>query len=176
MIEFKTKNPQLSLTLNNELEITFTTKDKTLIERIQALKDKDIVICIKEHKNRRSVSQNAYLWVLLNELAIKLRTSKEDLYKIFIKDYGVFEILPIKNEAVESFVNKWSKNGIGWFCENLGDSKLTGYTKLIAYYGSSTYNKKEMNRLIEAVIDSCQDNGISTLTPEEIELLENSNL
>ena len=114
--------------------------------------------------------------MLLNELAIKLRTSKEDLYKIFIKDYGVFEILPIKNEAVESFVNKWSKNGIGWFCENLGDSKLTGYTKLIAYYGSSTYNKKEMNRLIEAVIDSCQDNGISTLTPEEIELLENSNL
>ena len=121
------------------------------------------------------MSQNSYLWVLLNELAIKLNSTKEEIYREFIKDYGICVPVPIKNDAVESFIDKWSKNGIGWFCQDLGESKLDGFTKLMAYYGSSTYNTKEMSRLIDAVVDACKDNGIETLTPDEIRLLQNEN-
>lgn len=175
MIEFKSKNPKISLSLNGNVEITFITTEKSIINALQTQNDKDLIISIKEFKKRRSVSQNAYLWVLLNELAIKLHSTKDEIYKEFVKDYGLFTILPIKNEAVESFIDKWCKNGIGWFCQNLGESKLNGYTKLIAYYGTSTYNTSEMNRVIEAVVDSCKENGIETLTPDEIKLLKNEN-
>lgn len=175
MIEFKTRNPKMMLTLDGKLEVTFTTTEKSAISTLQGLKDKDLVICIKEYKKRRSVSQNSYLWVLLNELAIKLNSTKEEIYREFIKDYGICVPVPIKNDAVESFIDKWSKNGIGWFCQDLGESKLDGFTKLMAYYGSSTYNTKEMSRLIDAVVDACKDNGIETLTPDEIKLLQNEN-
>jgi hypothetical protein len=94
---------------------------------------------------------------------------------MYIKDYGVFEILPIRNEAVNDFKFRWSKQGLGWFCEDLGESKLNGYTKLIAYYGSSTYNTQEMTRLIDAVVTDCREQGIDTMPLTDIMLLMNDN-
>ena len=115
------------------------------------------------------------MWVLLDEIGKKINRSKEEVYKNYIKDYGVFEIIPIKNEAVESFIQKWSKNGLGWLCEDLGESKLKGYTKLITYFGSSTYTSSEMARLLEAIIDDCKELDIETLTMKDIMLLQNDN-
>lgn len=175
MIEFKAQpKPKIALLLDNQVEITFTTT-KSAIKAFEGLKDKELTVTVKEFSKRRSLSQNAYLWVLLNELAKKIDSTKEDVYKLFIKDYGTFEIIPIKNEAVERFKKNWSKNGLGWFTEDLGESKLTGFTKLVAYYGSSAYNSEEMKRLIDAVISECEDQGISTMSLSDIMLLQNDN-
>lgn len=93
----------------------------------------------------------------------------EEIYKIEIKNIGVFEILPIKNKAVEKFKQAWQRNGIGWICEEIGKSKIDGYTNLKAYYGSSTYDSKEMSRLIDSIVEDCKLQGIPTDTPEQIE-------
>lgn len=174
MVEFKTKKPDIKLLFNGKVELSFIA-EKTIIEQISSLKQEDLTIQIKEYREKRSMSQNAYMWVLLDELAKKLQTNKEELYKIYIKDYGVFEILPIRQEAVESFKRRWGSNGLGWFTEDLGESKLNGYIKLIAYYGSSTYNSKEMSRVIDAIVTDCEEQGINTMTMSEIMLLENEN-
>lgn len=175
MIEFRAENkPKLAVLLDGQVEITFTTQ-KSVLRAFDGLNDKPLTITVKEFRKKRSLSQNAYLWVLLDELAKKLNRSKEDVYKDFVKDYGVFEVLPLRNDAVESFTTKWGKNGLGWFCEDLGESKLNGYTKLIAYYGSSTYNTQEMTRLIDAVVTECQEYGINTMTLSDIMLLANDN-
>lgn len=175
MMEFKSDpNPQVRLTLDGKVEIIFTTY-RSALGGFDGLKDKELNVKVTSFSKKRSLSQNAYMWVLLGELAAKLSRSKEDLYKIYIKDYGVFEILPIKNEAATRFKSNWSKNGLGWFTEDLGESKLNGYTKLIAYYGSSTYNSTEMSRLVDAVVEDCKEQGISTMTLSEIMLLKNEN-
>lgn len=175
MIEFRAeKKPKIALLLGGGIEITFTTS-KSVLREFDGLFDKPLTVMVKEYRQKRSLSQNAYLWVLLDKLGQKLNLSKESIYKLFVKDYGVFEILPIRNEAVERFKSNWSKNGLGWFCEDLGESKLSGYTKLIAYYGSSTYNSKEMTRLIDAVIQECEAQGINTMPLSEIMLLQNDN-
>lgn len=83
--------------------------------------------------------------------------------------------MPLRNDAAEGFKAKWGKNGLGWFCEDLGESKLNGYTKLIAYYGSSTYNTQEMTRLIDAVIYDCKEQGIDTMPLTDIMKLINEN-
>lgn len=175
MIEFRAENkPKLALLLDGQIEITFTAP-KSVLKAFDGLTDKPLTVTVKEYREKRSLSQNAYLWVLLDRLATKVDRSKEDIYKILVKDYGVFEILPIRNDCVNRFISNWSKNGLGWFCEDLGDSKLDGYTKLIAYYGSSTYNTAEMKRLIDAVIRDCEDQGIQTMPISEFELLRNDN-
>lgn len=174
MVEFRVENkPKITFTLDGQTEITFTAP-KSVIRQFDGLKDKPLTVTVKEFRQKRSLSQNSYLWVLLDKLAQKLNRSKEDIYKLYIKDYGVFEILPIKNEAVESFKARWQK-GLGWFCEDLGESKLQGYTKLIAYYGSSTYNTQEMTRLIDAVVQDCREQGIDTMPLSDIMLLQNDN-
>lgn len=174
MIEFKANKPKIAILLNNQIEVTFTAQ-KSLINDLEALEDKEYTITVKKYSKRRSLSQNAYLWVLLDEIGQKIGRSKEDVYKHYIKDYGVFEILPIKNDAVENFKNKWCKNGLGWVTQDLGESKLDGFTKIIAYYGSSTYTSEEMKRLIDAVVQDAQEMGINTMTLSEIMLLKNDN-
>ncbi len=175
MVEFKAEpKPKIALLLDNRVEITFTTT-KSVLKAFEGLSDKELSVQVKNYSKRRSLSQNAYLWVLLNEIAIKVNRNKDDIYKHYIKDYGTFEILPLKNEAVETFKTKWGKNGLGWFCEDLGESKLQGFTKLIAYYGSSTYTSEEMRRLIDAVVIDCKELGINTMTLKEIMLLKNDN-
>lgn len=175
MIEFRAENkPKIAVLLNGLIEITFTAP-KSVLRDFDGLSDKPLAVTVKDYRQKRSLSQNSYLWVLLDKLADKLNRSKEDIYKEYVRDYGVFEILPIKNEAVDRWVTNWSKHGLGWFCEDLGESKFNGYTKIITYYGSSTYNSKEMARLIDAVIHECEEQGIQAMPLSEIMLLQNDN-
>lgn len=125
---------------------------------------------VKEYKTKRSLDSNAYCWVLLGKLQEKLKIPKEEIYRDLIKNIGSYEIIPVKNEAVEKFRKAWSKNGIGWITETT-KSKLEGYTNVITYYGSSSYNTAEMSKLIELIVQECQQLGIETRTPEEIKSL-----
>ena len=132
-----------------------------------ALKSQNKHVEIKEHKNHRSLDANAYLWVLLTKLQDKLSIPKEELYKNYIQKIGSSEILPIKNEAVDKFREAWQRNGLGWITETT-KSKLTGFTNVIAYYGSSSYNTAEMSRLINEVVDDCKEQNIETKSDNEI--------
>lgn len=127
---------------------------------------------LKEHRKRRSLDANAYAWVLIGKLAAKLNLPKEDVYRQFIKDVGNnYEILPIRDDAVEKWISNWQGKGIGWVCDILGESKLEGYTNVITYYGSSTYDSKQMSDFIKLVTHECESQGIETMTPQELSLL-----
>lgn len=128
---------------------------------------------IKEHKQKRSLDANAYLWVLISKIQSVLNIPKETIYKDLIKDIGVYEVIPIKNIAVNKFCEAWHKNGLGWITETT-KSKLDGYTNVLAYYGSSEYNSKEMARLIDSTIEECRNLDIETKSDEEIKSLVES--
>ena len=134
--------------------------------------DKDKKYEIKEYKKKRSLDANAYCWVLCKEIADKIHITKEEVYKKNIKEIGKFEILPIKNEAVETFIRAWTSKGIGWLCEILGDSKIENYTNVVAYYGSSIYDSQEMSLLLENIVQEAEQLDIDIRTPEEIDRLK----
>ena len=50
-------------------------------------------------------------------------------------------------------------------------SKLEGFTNVLAYYGSSTYNTKEMSRLIDLIVRECNQLNIETKSKSEIDSL-----
>jgi hypothetical protein len=85
---------------------------------------------------------------------------KEEVYRRAIREVGEYEPLPIKNEAVDTFIQRWATKGVGWFAEVIDDSKLTGYKLVFAYYGSSTYDTAAMSRLIDYLIDEAEQIGI----------------
>lgn len=174
MIDFKTDFPRVSLSLDGKAELTFTAP-KSVLYALEDLQGKPLTVSVKPYREKRSLSQNSYMWILLDKLAAKLRLTKEEVYRAIIQDYGVFEVLPIRNEAVERFIQEWRKRGIGWICEDLGESKLNGYTRLMVYYGSSSYNSAEMARVIDAVLQACRDQGIQALSASEFLLLQNDN-
>lgn len=121
--------------------------------------------------DKRSNNANAYLWVLLGELQQKLKLPKEELYRKYIRECGVYQVLPVRNDAVERFiVDVWARNGLGWVCDTM-PSKIEGYTNVVAYYGTSTYTRGEMATLIDQVVQDCIELGIPTKSKEEIDTL-----
>ena len=90
--------------------------------------DKNKMYKIEEYRSKRSLDSNAYCWVLLGKLQDKLHIPKEEIYKDLIKNIGSFEIVPVKNEAVERFRQAWSKHGLGWITETM-KSKLERFYK-----------------------------------------------
>ena len=130
-------------------------------------------ISLKLKLERRSNDANSYMWVLLGELSKVLNLSSEEIYRNMIKDFGAFEIIPIKEDKIEHWYEIWLSKGIGWICEDLGECKNTkGYHNIKSYYGSSTYDTKEMSRLIDAVVEECKLQGIETMTPDELSALK----
>lgn len=83
---------------------------------------------IKEYKQKRSLDSNAYAWTLLGKLQDKLHIPKEDIYRDLIKNIGSYEIVPVKDEAVERFRQAWSNHGLGWVTETM-KSKLERFYK-----------------------------------------------
>ena len=127
---------------------------------------------LKEHRQKRSLDSNSYAWLLMGKLAAKLNIPKEEVYRHFVRDVGDnYEILPIRNDAVDKWISNWQGKGIGWVCEILGESKLDGYTNVITYYGSSTYDSKQMSNLINLIVQECKLQGIETMTPAELAML-----
>lgn len=125
---------------------------------------------VSKHKRKRGLDANAFAWVLMGKLQEATGIEKTIIYKETIKNIAPYETLPVKNEAVERFINAWSRNGLGWVCDTL-KSKLEGYTNVLAYYGSSTFTTKQMSRFIDALIFECEQFGIETKTKEEIDSL-----
>lgn len=142
-------------------------------EYLDELKDKDLKVQMSVWRQDRSLNANNYCWKLLDEIAQRTHSTKEEVYREIISKVGVFEILPIKNEAVDNFVEKWESRGLGWVCNIMRDSKIPNYTNVIAYYGSSVYNTKEMSRLIDEVVQEAQALGVQTKTPQELAELKN---
>ena len=153
---------------------TRKTKINLLVEiepsKIEELQNQKLDVEIRKYRARRSLDANAYFWVLVSKLQDVLNIPKELIYKDLIKGIGSYEVIPIKNEAVEKFRQAWSKNGLGWVTETT-KSKLEGFTNVLAYYGSSTYDTKEMARLIDLIVYECNELGIETKSDEEIKSL-----
>ncbi len=127
---------------------------------------------IREHRKKRSLDANAYCWTLINKLAVALRLPPVEVYRQAIQNVGGnYEVIPIKEEAAEHFKQVWQTQGLGWPCVDMGKSKLDGYRNLRAYYGSSTYDTRQMSQLIDNLVQDCKALDIETMTPDKLALL-----
>lgn len=131
-------------------------------------------INIEKETKKRSLNANAYLWALCDKIAKKVGATKETVYKKNVREVGVFDIVEVADGApVARFVERWEHMGVGNMAEPMGPAR-EGFTNVVAYYGSSNYDTKEMSRLIDAVVDEAKSLGIETLTDEEILRIEAS--
>lgn len=163
---------------NGAFWLTLKVEDPITARRfVAAKKDKKYVADVKEWREKKSQDANAYMWHLLGKLAAKLSTpdvpvSPEDVYRAAIRDVGDnYEVTPIRDKALERWKVIWQANGLGWLCEEIGPSKLEGFTNVRNFYGSSTYDRAQMSRLISIIVQECKEQGVETLSERELSLL-----
>lgn len=117
---------------------------------------------IKEKRNKRSKSQNAYCWELIGKIADVLRKSKEEVYLQLLKDYGQSEIV--------SMLSSINPKGYFKYYESIGTGIVNNkeFTHYKIFKGSSEFDTKEMTIFIDGIIQECKQLDIETLTPEQI--------
>ena len=142
--------------------------DGDMRETFSELHADDVEITVKKYRRKRSLDANAYAWTLIDKLAAKLNLPKADVYRELIRSIGgVSQTVCVINKAVDALIDGWKHNGLGWFGETF-PSKIDGCTNVILYFGSSTYDTKQMSDLIDYLVEACKMQGIETATPEEI--------
>lgn len=154
---------------NGHQRITLETGDKCDLSQ---LREGEVDFDIRKHREKRSLDANAYCWVLMDKLAAKLGRTKIEIYQEAIRNIGgVSETICVKERAVDKLREGWRAHGVGWISD-VYPSKLPGCKNVVLYYGSSTYDSKQMHDLIDCIVQDCKAVGIETMTPAEIEAIE----
>lgn len=158
-------------TMDGQYQFTFATRENDAPELFEAMADKVVDVTLKVYRPRRSLDANAYAWVLIDKIAHEQGIGKKEVYREAIRNIGgVSDVLCMQTVAVDQFRRIWERNGIGYQTEIM-PSKLPGCTNVVAYYGSSTYDTKQMSALIDQLVQDAKALGIETRTPEQIEYL-----
>ena len=143
-------------------------------EVYEKVKGFDIDLQIKKFHGKRSLTANAYLWVLLDKLATATGIEVKDLYFDYLKNIGGnMELYCGNPDAIDRLEALWKEQGNtgwGWPCVRF-PSKLKGCENIRLYYGSSTFDSATMARLIDHVVQDCKAVGIETMTEEELKSL-----
>lgn len=128
--------------------------------------DREKLFEIKEHKEKRSLTANAYAWVLLSKIADVFRKSKEEVYLEYLKQYGQSEVVSVLEHI--------DVTGYFKYYEEIGTGTVNG--KKFKHYriikGSSEYNTKEMAIFIDGIVEEAKQMDIETLPPAELERLK----
>jgi len=134
------------------------------------LKDADLDIEIKKHREKRSKTANAYFHLLLNKIAEVQGLGNEEVKKALVCEYGTlandeegrtigFKLpVSVNVDAIYPYVKCFdtrTENGILFNC-------------YLVYKQTHVMDTKEMCRLIDGTIKEAQELGIETDTPEQL--------
>lgn len=124
--------------------------------------DREKLFLCKEIKPKRSRSQNSYYWELNDKLASALRMDRNELHFHMLKAYADCEVMTVLETVPLDDYFKYA--------EVFAHGRLNGkdYKHVRIYKPSSKMDSKEFSRLLDGMIAECEQQGIPTLTPQEI--------
>ena len=126
-------------------------------------KDKILDAEIKPHREKRSLTANAYAWSLMSKIgkAVTPPIPNEEVYEIMLRRYAPMTIVnALTSVNLADYVPHAELYSEG---ERMSEWRV--------YKGSSEYDSKEMSVFIEGVKSDAEALGIETLPPEELEAL-----
>ena len=138
--------------------------------------DKKLKWDIEPHKEKRSLSQNSYYWVLCEKLAVKLHSKPAVIHNLHLRDMRLVErindkpipvFLPDTEEAERMALNSVTYHLCPTRAVKTGDDGKT-YRVYVMLRGSSDFNTEEMTALLDLMIQDAKECGIETMTPDEL--------
>lgn len=135
---------------------------QAIIQWLFEQKDLEKKFEVKEYRQKRSLTANAYCWALIGEIADSLRLSKETVYLNMLRDYGQSQIISVRADInIDGYFKYFEKFGTG----TVNGKEFTHYK---VYKGSSEYDTREMAIFIDGVVQEAKAIGIQTL--DELQL------
>ena len=152
---------------SGQYRVTFSINEPNELQSLSKLKDYEkLRIEAKKFRKKRSLDANAYAWVLMQKIAEAVNSDKWSVYLECLQNYSrAFTHVIVKPQAVDAMKQLYRT------CIDLGDVNVNGETgrQLQVYFGSSTFDTKEMSVFIDGIVSECKQLGIPTITTDEIE-------
>lgn len=149
--------------------VSFTTRDDPG-QIFDDLKEQAVKVEIKKASKHRSLSANAFAWVLIDQIAEKTRLPQTEVYRNAIREIGgVSDFYGMKEEAYPAFCELWTAGHQGRQVEIIPGSTKPGWINVRAYKGSSDFDSRQMARLIDSLIQDAEQLGIPTMPDKEVE-------
>lgn len=129
---------------------------------------------VKKIKTKRGLTANAYYWVLVEQMAKLLTTSKQEVHELMIQRYGAFKTDGNGERYIFPLEPGKDPKGIAPYTMRITERELNG--KPAVFYavlkGSSEMDSSEFNALIQGCRSEAAEMGIQVLTEKEIAELE----
>ena len=155
---------------SGKMRMTFVVDDKP--EDLDDLRKADIRLTARRWRVQRSLSANAYFWVLADKIALRLAESSERIYEDLLRSYGSLDVREDGMVDELKLLSEFDVNLVkGHWRPYDSDEHYTYYLRL---KGSSRYTTTEMAHLIEGTISEAKQLGIETLPPDELERMLNA--
>lgn len=141
---------------------------RSLMDKCQGAEQdgREIEIVVRTVVKKRSLDQNAYMWLLLERLAVALRSTAEEIYEKMLDRYGLHVYINAPDGAEQTIFNTLKQAKMVKTVERSGEKSVI-YKAII---GSSHYDTAQMTRLLDGVIDECKALGIQTEIDDGMEL------
>ena len=140
----------------------------------------DLAITLKKWREKRSLTANAYYWVLVGKIADRMNESQNYVHNMLLRDYGTLEIidgetLPVVAPDTDEADRK-IMNSAFYHLRPTSHTKVGKTGTVFRVYrvikGSSEYDSKEFSTLLDGAISECRQMGIETLPDEELERMK----
>ena len=134
-------------------------------------------LTLHQDNKKRSLSQNAYYWKLLEQMAVKSHIAKAELHNInlrhlalisYVADKPVYVLLPDTDEVEKQTLLAETYHLAPRRETKVGNDGIT-YRWYVMLRGSSEMNVQEMNALLSFAVQDAKAMGIEVLTPDELE-------
>jgi len=165
-----------SLTFSRERESLLTVRTAEDIgQMFDDLHETEVEVIVKKYRKKRSLDANGLYWASLTQLAKVLRVSNNRLHNMMIRQYGQPEMYGDKvayimlpdTEATEEKALEADTYHIKPTSKVKHGSDGVDYRAYMLMRGSSTYNTEEFSRLLDGLLEACEDMGIHIQTVRE---------
>lgn len=171
----------LTIGLNRKQRITVEV-DQDFRQDFDRLKDAELDVDIKKHRDKRSKSANAYFHVLVNKITAVRGGSDEATKTSLVLEYGA--LAKDENGLTVGFKLPVSVDVASIYpyakCFDTREENGRLFKCYLVYKQTHLMDSKEMARLIDGAIEVARELGIETDTPDQLarykELWRNENV
>lgn len=140
------------------------------------LMGKELRLTLKQYYKKRSLTANNYFYALVGELADRLNVSKPYIHNLMLRKYGqiqtidgrpIYVVIP-ETEETQNKVDEDEYTHLKPTAEVKIGKDGKAYRTYLMLKGSHELNSREMGLLIDGLVDDCKQQGINTMTANEI--------
>lgn len=163
------KLKSLTFERNGDSVITVTVRSD-FGDQFDELKDFDVDVEIKRHREKRSLSANAYFHVLVNKIAAVQKISDDEVKRSLVLDYGALAKDADGVTVGFKLPASVDVNNIYPYAKCFDTRTENGkdFNCYLVYKHTHELDTAEMSRLIDGTVTEAKELGIETATPEEL--------